>query len=665
MRKFIAFFIKYPIWANSIIILTALSGVISMVTMQHSFFPELAPNKIFVNVAYPGASPEEIESGITTKIEESLVGIQGIKETTSKSSENVCSITVEGEEKVDLDNLLAEVKNAVDGISSMPQGAERPLVFAQKSRGMAGMGGTVGFVALTGPDDLQALKNMADKVEKDLLSSGKVSQLEIIGFPPQIINVEIKENTLLKYGLTFDAVANILKGSNLDISGGTVKGAEEELYIRSMNKSTDPVKIRNIVISSSPDGQLVRLKDIARVKLEFSDISLKSYVNGRRNATLKIEKLPNEDLSVIADVVAEYNEEFNAEDNGYELKTLFMFSDMLDQRISMLSSNLVFGLLLVCIVLGFFLSIRLSAWVAFGIPFSFLGLFFFGMLYGMSINMISLFGMILVVGILVDDGIVIAENIYAHYEKGKSPMQAALDGTMEVISAVFTSVLTTIVAFGFLLFVGGEMAMMEEMAFSVVACLAFSLIEAFLILPSHLASKKILAPTQFTGYQNVRNKINRSIEKVKEAYARVLTKLLKKHRIFTFGPLAFIVIIIVLLQTGVIKTAFYMNPPFNEVGIEFTYKPGDREFRTENTLWYLDSIVADYAKHLEDSLGEPVIKYRTITLGATERIGEAGNHAGMMRVSVAETDLISTPQISNALKGRFHWTLLKPWKTLP
>jgi multidrug efflux pump subunit AcrB len=199
-------------------------------------------------------------------------------------------------------------------------------------------------------------------------------------------------------------------------------------------------------------------------------------------------------LDKIADEMTSYISKFNKKQEKFKMRSLFQFADLLDQRIDTLkSNNLVIGLFLVCLVLGLFLSLRLSLWVAFGIPFSFIGMISFGILYGMTINMISLFGMILVVGILVDDGIVIAENIYAHFERGKSPMRAALDGTSEVMNAVFTSVLTTVFAFSTLLFVGGEMEMMEEMAFSVIACL-FSLIEAFLILPSHLASKKILKP---------------------------------------------------------------------------------------------------------------------------------------------------------------------------
>lgn len=652
MRRFIAFFIKYPIWSNAILIVTAIAGVLSLATMHRSFFPEMDPNKIYVSVAYPGASPEEIEEGITTRVEEALVGLEGIKETSSKSSENITNIDIEAYEGVNLNELLQDVKNAVDGINTMPSGAEQPVIFAQKARGMAGMGGSVGFVSLHGPDDLEKLKEVADQIEQDMLASKKLSQIEVLGYPPQIIAIDIRENDLLRYGITFDQISSIVRASNQDISAGSIKSNKEELYIRSMQKSTDPEVIKNYVIRALPDGQVIYLKDVADVNLEFSDIPLKGYVNGERSITFAIKKLGSEDIKVISSYIKEYIKDFNAEDNGFEMQTLFMFSDMLDQRIDMLTSNLLLGLFLVCIVLGFFLSLRLSLWVAFGIPFSMVGMFALGALYGMTVNMISLFGMILVVGILVDDGIVIAENIYSHFERGKSPMRAALDGTMEVLSSVFTSVLTTVVAFGFLLFVGGDMAMMEEMAFSVVACLIFSLVEAFLILPAHLSHKYILKPVEVSWYQKIRAKINGGIDKVRNGYEKVVRVFTKRYRFTVWGPMVFIVLILGLTIAGIIKTAFYPNIPFDNVGIDVAFKPGDREDQTESFLWYVDSIVDGYGDELLEEFGDTIITYSSLNLGSTERIGERGSHCGNIRVSVKENDFISTLDISTELKKR-------------
>ena len=488
MRKLIAYFIKYPIYANAIIIITAIAGFLSLTMMPHSFFPELPPNKVYVNVSYPGASPEEIEEGITTRIEESLNGIEGVEEVTSTSSENFSAVTIEVYEGFEIDDVLTDVKNSVDAIYSFPSGAEKPTVQKQKSRGMGGMGNMVGYYALNGPDDLWKLKEKADKIEQDLLNDDEISQIQVIGYAPIIISVEIDEASLLRHNINFDAISTAIKLSNIDISGGSIKTQKDEIIIRSNNRNTNTAGVENIVIFSDRNGDIVRLKDIAKVALEFSDIPMKTFVNGERSISFLIKKTPEEDIKKIANSLEKYIAEFNAENPEFEIITLFQFADMLDQRIETLSNNLFIGLFLVVIILGLFLSFRLSSWVAFGIPFSFIGMISFGLLYGMTINMISLFGMILVVGILVDDGIVIAENIYKHFEKGKTPMKAALDGTMEVVTPVLTSVLTTVFAFSTLLFVGGQMEMMQEMAFSVIAALLFSLVEALLVLPSHLAS---------------------------------------------------------------------------------------------------------------------------------------------------------------------------------
>ena len=649
MKKLIAYFIKFPIWANALIVITGIVGLLSLFLMPKSFFPEMNPNRVYIAVSYPGASPKEIEEGITTRVEESLNGIQNVKEITSKSSENVSNITVTGEEGINVDEMLQDVKNAVDGISQFPAGAEKPIVYAQTSRGMGGMSNVVGFYSLYGPDNLWELKKMAEKIERELLSSKEISQIEVLGYPPVIIAVDIRENDLLKYGLNFNFISNVIRMSNIDLSGGSVKTNEEEIIIRSMNRSTDPEIVKEIVIFAKPNGDVIKLKDIADVKLDFSEVPMKNYVNGKRGVSFIVKKTVDEDLDKIADEMTSYISKFNKKEKKFKMRSLFQFADLLDQRIDTLSNNLVIGLFLVCLVLGLFLSLRLSLWVAFGIPFSFIGMISFGILYGMTINMISLFGMILVVGILVDDGIVIAENIYAHFERGKSPMRAALDGTSEVMNAVFTSVLTTVFAFSTLLFVGGEMEMMEEMAFSVIACLLFSLIEAFLILPSHLASKKILKPND----SKFRKALNNGVKYVRDGYGRVLEKMLRRHRLHVWGPMGFIFVIAVLFNFGWIRWTFFPSIPFDSILVEFTYQPGERENKTENFLWYCDSIVEEYNQELINRYNDTIITYKSVSVGSTENLGEYGSHVGSVRISVKENDHISTIDMSNELRLKF------------
>ena len=654
MKKLIAYFIKYPIYSNAIIIITAIAGILSLSLMPKSFFPELSPNKIYVNVSYPGASPEEIEEGITTRIEESLNGIEGIENITSTSSENISNVTVEIYEGFNIDEILQNVKNSVDAIYSFPQGAEKPNIQKQNSRGMGGMGNIVGFYCLTGPNDLWQLKDKADKIEQDLLNDDEISQIQVIGYAPIIISVEIDESALIRHNINFDLVSTAIKLSNIDISGGSIKTAKDEIIIRSNNRNTSTYGVENIVVFSNRNGDIVRLKDLAKVSLVFSDIAVKSYVNGDRAINFIIKKTPDEDIKKIANVLGEYIEIFNSENPDFEIVTLFQFADMLDERIKTLSDNLLLGLFLVSIVLGLFLSLRLSLWVAFGIPFSFIGMISIGLIYGMTINMISLFGMILVVGILVDDGIVIAENIYSHFERGKTPMQAALDGTMEVITPVFTSVLTTVFVFSTLLFVGGQMEMMQEMAFSVIAALLFSLIEAFLILPSHLASKEVLQKDKNTKYSKFKQQVEKKVMQLRDWYTNINMNFVENYRKHVWTPVLMMVIVIILLATGIIRWTFFPSVPFNEVKIEFSYKPGEREFRTENFLWYLDTIISNYNQELIEEYNDTIFTDVSLTVGFTENLGISGSHVGGIRVAVKENELISTIEISNELKRRIH-----------
>ena len=654
MKKLIAYFIKYPIYSNAIIILTAIAGILSLSLMPKSFFPELSPNKIYVNVSYPGASPEEIEEGITTRIEESLNGIEGIENITSTSSENISNVTVEIYEGFNIDEILQNVKNSVDAIYSFPQGAEKPNIQKQNSRGMGGMGNIVGFYCLTGPNDLWQLKEKADKIEQDLLNDDEISQIQVIGYAPIIISVEIDESALIRHNINFDLISTAIKLSNIDISGGSIKTSKDEIIIRSNNRNTSTYGVENIVVFSNRNGDIVRLKDLAKVSLVFSDIAVKSYVNGDRAINFIIKKTPEEDIKKIANVLEEYIEIFNSENPDFEIVTLFQFADMLDERIKTLSDNLLLGLFLVSIVLGLFLSFRLSLWVAFGIPFSFIGMISIGLIYGMTINMISLFGMILVVGILVDDGIVIAENIYSHFERGKTPMQAALDGTMEVITPVFTSVLTTVFVFSTLLFVGGQMEMMQEMAFSVIAALLFSLIEAFLILPSHLASKEVLQKDKNTKYSKFKQQVEKKVMQLRDWYTNININFVENYRKHVWTPILMMVLVIILLATGIIRWTFFPSVPFNEVKIEFSYKPGEREFRTENFLWYLDTIISNYNKELIEEYNDTIFTDVSLTVGFTENLGISGSHVGGVRVAVKENELISTIEISNELKRRIH-----------
>ncbi|MFW5657481.1 MAG: efflux RND transporter permease subunit [Bacteroidota bacterium] len=638
MRKIVATFIKYPFYANLVVGILLLAGLLSLFDMKMSFFPERKSRFIHITVAYPGASPKEMEEGVTTRIEEAVRGIVGIKEITSTSSENVSRVSIETTGDYDLDETLQEVKNSVDGISSFPSAAERPIVYKQRTTTSAMFMGLVADNV-----DMLTIKRHAQTIEDDLMTSGIMSQVNIGGYPPIEISVEAREDVLLRYNLTFDEISRAITLNNRDFSGGQIKSDEEEILIRARERSVEPEEIGDIILRANADGSFLRIRDVADVKMKFADVSNRGLMNGKPAAFIFVSKLATEDLQAISEFINNYAEEFNARHPGVNLEITYDFLDILKARLNLLIKNGGIGLLLVLISLGLFLSFRLSLWVAWGIPASFLGMFIIANVYGITINMISLFGMILVVGILVDDGIVIAENIYSHFEKGKTPRQAAIDGTMEVLPAVFTSVLTTIIAFSPLLFLQDSMEMMFEMAFVVIASLAFSLIEAFFVLPAHVASPHILRSKRRQSLGNkIRFHLERAINYMKlKIYGRILKLMIRWRWAAVWLPITLILLTVGLLNATIIKSTFFPAIPFDQFSINIAFTPGSGEKRTMDYLMRFDEAVwevneqlrseyRDWLQSMEDT--SDFIAYTFLSLGSAFDGVESGAHAGNINV---------------------------------
>ncbi len=633
--------------ANLLIGFTVLAGGASLLHTKKSFFPETKTRQINIQVAYPGASPEEMEEGVTLKIEEAIHNIPGIDELTSTSSENSANITVTTLKGYDIDEVYTEMKNAVDRINSFPGGAERPVIFKQKPRSMAM------WIGLTGDTDLATLKRYAEEIEDDLLASRVVSQLVLMGYPNREISIEVSEDDLLRYDLTFDQVANTVRMNNMDISAGSIKGSSEEILIRSRAKETTADLIGEIVLRANPDGSKLLLREVATIKEQFEDVPFKATLNGKEAVFIRVDKLPEEDIEEISKYLNNYIAEFNASHPSLELVSTFNFFDMLKQRLAMLYENGGAGLFLVILSLGLFLSVRLSFWVAWGIPSSFLGMFVLAQFVGITINMISLFGMILVVGILVDDGIVIAENIYAHFEKGKNPYQAAVDGTMEVLSAVTTSISTTIVAFLPLLLLDGTLEFFFEMATVVVLSLLFSLVEAFFVLPAHLASKHVLRSKNRSS--KVRNTLNKGISFLRDkAFGKAL-QLTMQNRfvsmaiIFALFPITF-----GLLGGGIIKSTFFPNIPFSSININLEFKSGTREALVEKHIQDFEDKIWQVNQDLKKEYNDTTdfVKFTFANIGSTnDGSGGAGGHLGSINVFHRELD--GDPISSFQLADRF------------
>ncbi|HDZ15500.1 hypothetical protein LCGC14_1498420, partial [marine sediment metagenome] len=410
MRKIIEYFIRYHVAVNVIIIAFAVFGIVGAKSLKSSFFPLTDSKNILITVTYPGASPQEVEEGIVLKIEDNLKGLEGVDRVTSTSRENSGSINVEIEKGRDIDFMMLEVKNAVDRVPTFPTGME-PLIVSK----LEAVRETISF-AISGENiPLATLKQIGRQIENDIRAIEGISQIEVAGYPEEEIEIAVNENSLLAYNMTFDEVSQAVANANILVTGGNIKTDAEEYLIRANNRSYYGDELSNIIIRADASGRTVRLKDVAILRDRFSETPEAAYFDGNLSVSTTITSTNTEDLITSADKIKEYITEFNQKYDNVKLSIVRDLSDVLNGRTQLLITNAWQGMLLVLIFLSLFLNTRLAFWVAFGLPVAFLGMFIFAGFFDVTINVLSLFGMIIVIGILVDDGIVIAENIYQHY----------------------------------------------------------------------------------------------------------------------------------------------------------------------------------------------------------------------------------------------------------
>jgi multidrug efflux pump subunit AcrB len=611
MRNIIAYFIKYHVAVNVVIIAFFIFGIVGALSLKSSFFPLTDSKNVSINITYPGASPQEIEEGIVLKIEDNLKGLEGVDRVTSTSRENSGSINVEIEKGRDVDFMLLQVKNAVDRVPTFPTGME-PLVVSK----LEVVRQTISF-AISGDNiPLATLKQIGRQIENDIRAIDGISQINISGYPQEEIEIAVNENSLLAYGMSFTEVAQAVSNANILVTGGNIKTDAEEYLIRANNRSYYGDELSNLIIRADASGQTIRLKDVAVVRDRFSETPNTSYFNGNLSVNTTITSTNTEDLISSAEKVRNYIEEFNQKYNNVQLNVVSDLSVTLTERTKLLTENAMMGMALVLIFLSLFLNTRLAFWVAFGLPISFLGMFIFAGYFDVTINVLSLFGMIIVIGILVDDGIVIAENIYQHYEKGKTPVQAAIDGTMEVLPPIVSAIITTILAFSIFLFLDGRIGeFFGEVSVIVILTLAVSLIEALIILPAHLAHSKAMQPVDNKpkkGIAKVFSKlrvINRSGDR---AMAWLRDKMYSPtlHFALKYKLLTFSIFVFALLLTfgsvggGIIRTAFFPQIASDRVQVTLQMPNGTNEKVTDSII----SLIEEKAEIVNQELTEQYLK---------------------------------------------------------
>lgn len=585
MKRLIEFFIKYPVGVDTLLIGLFAFGFFSYKSLNTTFFPLVDPRMITINAIYPGASPEEMEEGVVNKIEQNLKGLTGVEQYTSTSNENRATIRVEVLKGYDSDNVLEDVKNAVESVASFPTGMEPIRVSKQENMTFAMS------MALSGEGvDLVSLKQEARRIERDIRAQEGISKVTLGGFPNEEIEIALDKSTLRKYDLTLSQIANALRATNIDITGGTIKGTQEEMLIRSRYKKYDAEELQNVVVYTRPNGQTIRLKDLGEVRNRWEDNPTRAAFNGIPSVEISVSNTDQEDLLATCEFLNNYIEDYNATTENMRMDVIRDFSITLQQRKDLLFENGLLGFFLVLLLLTLFLNWRLAFWVAIGIPVSFAGMFILANQFGITINVITLFGMIVVIGILVDDGIVIAENIYAHFERGKPLLRAALDGVIEVIPSVVSAVLTTIIAFSSFFFLDGRAGdFFSEMAFIVVATLAVSLIEGLLFLPAHLSHSKLERKNKMNPVQRATTGV---LFKFRDKIYAPFLKWSLNNKIITIT--FFISIMLVTFGAiggGVIRTQFFPFIERDNLDISLDMPAGTNEEITRKWIDHIEEAV--------------------------------------------------------------------------
>ena len=486
MKNIIRWFILNTVAANLLMVFIIIAGIFTLSRLRMEVFPDITIPIINVSVVYPGASPEDIEESICVKVEEQVQGINGLKRITSSSNEGYGSINIEVENGYDIGDVKDEVKSQVDAITSFPDDAEKPTI-----RSFDGQPEVI-TIAVHGHVDEASLLNIAEKVRDEVSELPNITQTRL-GKKPREISIEISENTLQKYGISFDYVANKIRTSSMDVPGGAIETYDGEILIRSKGQAYKGEEFGTIPVLSLADGSTVFLRDIAEIVDGFQDVEYDIKFNSEPALLVRVYRTGEQNALDIADAVHGYIMKKNpVMPPGVSLTTMKDESVILRGRIELLTENAYLGLGLVLIVLALFLKPKLAAWVSLGIPISFMGGFWLLPLFDVSINMISLFTFILVLGIVVDDAIVVGENIHIYLKRGLSGVDAALEGAYQVAKPVIFAVLTTMVTFSPMILVEGALGKIWKIIPVVtILVLMFSLIESLTILPAHLAHMKI------------------------------------------------------------------------------------------------------------------------------------------------------------------------------
>jgi len=621
MKKMLAAFAGNTVFANILLLLIFLAAGFALNSMIREIFPEFSLDMISISVPYPGADPEETEEGISQKIEEAIEEIEGIDQYTTRSSEGIATAQIEVAENYDVQEVLDKVRSKVDGISTFPVDAEKPIISEITLKE------SVMMLSLTADMSERRLKEWAYAIEDEIQQLPDISQVTISGTRDYEINIEVSESRLQAYGLTFDQVVSAIRRSNFNLAGGTLRTQGEEIRIRTLGRKYTGRELARVVVLAGPNGEDITLDRLAKIKDGFTQDPIRAKVNGRPAVLINVLKTEAEDALVISRAIHKFIiEKQNSLPPGADISVLYDATEMLQDRINLLMKNGIMGLVLVFFLLWLFLDIRLSFWAGMGIPIALGGGVMILWLLGGTINMISLFGLIMVLGIVVDDAIVVGEAIFVHRKNGDGPFKAAVEGVWEVGMPVVAAVITTIVAFLPLAFIKGIMGkFISILPVVVIACLLISLVECLILLPAHLSHlpDPNLPPTQkgfflFSWIDRLHRSVARALEWfVDMVYLPFLTKALHWRYLSLCSALALFMVILGFMQGGLLKFQVFSELDGFIITANVEFPNGTPPEVTQAAMEQVEAAMIRLNGNLKTLSGKPMLQKSLVMVGAT------------------------------------------------
>ncbi len=635
LERMITWFVDNPIAANLLMAIFLAGGAISLGSMHKEEFPSIEPGVVRITVPYLGAAPEEVEQAVCIRIEEAIEGVDGIDRVFSTASEGACSVMVELLPEADIGMTMNEIKSNVDGISTFPAETEKPII-----QSMQFVGQTI-LLAISGETDDRTLRVTADRIRDDIAAIRGISQVAVNYSRPYEISIEVPENTLRQYGLTLGSVANAIRTSSLDMPGGSIKTDGGEVLLRSKGQAYRGAEFEDIVVLTRPDGSNITVGDIATVHDGFQEGYLRARLNGKPMTMVTTYRVGEEDTLESAQSVKDYLERIRPTlPEGLDVSIWMDESQSLERRINTLTGSAYAGLALVLLILTMFLRFKVAIWVAAGIPIAVFGALWFFPAAGLNISSLTVLAFILVLGVVVDDAIVVGERVFAHERTDKNHREAAIAGTIEVAIPVVFGVLTTVAAFLPILLIEGNMGkFFSIIGWVVVVCLFFSLLESQLILPAHLAHRKtegyMFEKTRLVqGWIRFQGVFADALESVANNFYRpVLERSLEWRWVTWAVATAVLLLALALVISGRVVFQFFPAVEGNMVYSTLNMPEGINVEVTEAGARRIEQAALELADELEAELGSPAVLGVMASIGSNAarsngppRMGAGGSH---------------------------------------